>query len=661
MPQITKKIYATQSMTSRSDYKDTVLGTSLQAKQTADYNRTGYFNFYGIDTTTLPEFVTLKVYINSSDTTDVPAGELGYMSGQWDENTDYSNIPSYSTGYDYIKNKGWNEISVNKSTLINGFAFYPSANIYGSTMVSTRGDEEYRPHIEYETICPLVDGLTVTDNGDTVVCSWTQEDTQSWKLEVIKNNTTRKILTGTTDTTCTINKTDIADGGEINFKLTAYYEAEIVTKEVTETIDPIEAKILVLELPNTSINVDETFTVRWVSDNQSSFALELDGKIYTGTTQTSIIIPKSSISKGTKTVKLIVTYSNSYYSNSDTTSKSFVAYGKPIPPTFTTKSSYSSATPSVTWNSDEQTAYQLVIKHASSVIIDTGQVIGVNKYYITPLLTNGYTYTATLKVRNKYGLWSDEVSTSFTISFTMPNTPSIKAISDIATGSIIINVNTNIDNDTEYKNTEIWKREPGEDWKRMAYKLNATDVWQDFYVAGDVNYEYKARNIGKSGGISESDIVTAKTVVHGYNFYDVQDNNKHLMFECGDSPKPKINQTTTIHHFANTDAPTIFSDGLMYWTCTMNFTTYSRDDITTLYKLMKSKLLLYKDNKGHKWFGKITNSPEFQEDDVEIITIQLEFTQENLLEQDIYCGDNLELISWNGGWKFDGTHTFGGE
>ena len=511
---------------------------------------------------------------------------------------------------------------------------------------------------------PNISNLAVSGTSIDVpiIVTADKENVTNWTIQAIQNDIVKATKTGTGNITATFNIGEFNVGGTTIFKVTYSNLWKSGEAEIEVNLSYTQATINLLELPSSSINVDQPFTITWVTANQTNFSLQVGDKIYTGTTQKSITVPKGVIVKGTKSVTLTITFKNSYYSNTATTTATFVGYGAPSAPVLNTKSVYSSANPTLSWTSDEQVTYEVTIKRQLTVVESSKEVISTNKYYlVSAALENGGTYTVSVKIKNKYGLWSTESTAEFTVQFTVPKTPTIQAIADITTGSIILNVNTDTTGDTEYKNTEIWKREPNGVWKRMAYKLQAIDVWQDFYVAGGRNYEYKARNVGQSGGISESDVIIASTTVSGFNFYDVQDSNNFLRFMTGENPKPKINQSIVSNLFANASAPTSFGDGVLYYTCSFSFKTDDLNDLLKLEKIMKAKLLLYKDNKGHKWFGNITNSPDLPEDDVNDFTLALEFIQSQFTEEDVYCGDNIELISWNGGWKFDGTHILGGE
>lgn len=535
---------------------------------------------------------------------------------------------------------------------------------FSQTNINYFNDETHEepPYLEITKITPEIKNFKIEGDSidGTISCKWEQEDVQKWTFEVIQDGNTVLTQNGTEANT-TFNAGILKRGGVTKFKLTAWYETKSTVEEKEVDLQYTKATIDILEVSNT-VNVDELFKISWVSRNQTSFILDIDGRKFEGTTQQDILIPGGLISTGTKTATLTITYTGPYYTNYDSTSVTFVGYGKPQKPTLKLKSVYNSATPTFDWESNEQTSYKLTIKKLLTVVENSGEVIDNKQYYTTQtVLENNATYTVTLQVKNRFGIWSDEVYQDFIVQFNVPNTPHITAIADTSTGGIIINVYTDIENDNEYKNTEIWKREIGGEWKRMCFKLDSIYAWNDFYVAGGVNYEYKARNIGKNGGISESEIIKCSTVVLGMNLYNVEDQKEFLRFTCGQQPKDKLNQNVVSNLFAASEAPMHFSDGVVWWSTTLTLTLNTREEKMLLKKLMSRKLLLYKDNKGRKYFGNITNSPDFQEDDVEIIDVTLEFKESIFQEYDLYCGPNVQLIEWNGGWAFDGNHIFGGE
>ena len=342
----------------------------------------------------------------------------------------------------------------------------------------------------------------------------------------------------------------------------------------------------------------------------------------------------------------------------------FTSYGKPADPVITIPKLISSALPNITWESKEQEAYNVVIKKALNIVEKSENVISTAQYYkVKKTLENNTTYLVEVKIKNRYGLWSNTSKMEFTTQFSVPNKPTL-AYTLTNEGSIVLNVSTNLTGDTEYKNTEIWKKEPYGEWKRMAYNLKAEDAWEDFYCGGEIEYQYKAINVGVSGGKIESDVIKATAKVKFYTFYNVEDMYQNLTFKYDAKVTVTAIQNIAQNLFAGANAPMIESDGKIYFECEMQFSSRNNDDMNRLLDLMKqAKLLLYKDCKGHKYFGKIINNPQFPRSDLGIMTFNLSFCEEVFLEEDVYDGGNsgkLPLV-WDGTWMFNGTKTYGGK
>jgi hypothetical protein len=424
----------------------------------------------------------------------------------------------------------------------------------------------------------------------------------------------------------------------------------------------IAPSVIALEPNNINQNIELPINVSWSSQNQSTYKLTLDGKVYTGTTAKNLIIPANIITSGTKTMTLEITYQGVGYTTTATKTVTFLAYGKPPVPTLLNKTIISTATPLIKWSSTEQVSYDFKILKGSSNIVATGEVISTSQQYnVTTALENNTTYAIKLKVKNQYGLWSDYATGTFTTSFIVPNTPSISGFANITNGSIILNVET--ETSPEYKNTEIWRKEPYGEWKRMAYNLAEVDAWEDSYVKSNTEYEYKARSIGQTGGVAESDPIALSTKVNYYTFYNVEDLNNNIRFEYNARIKSRYNRNNALTMYAGCVAPSYETDDITYKSYVMQFATKDYSHIDKLASLLKSsKLLLYKDVKGNKAFGQIFGSFEPITDDLEVTTIEFNFTELSFLEQDVYAGDNtgLKLLMWDGTWMFDGTYVFGG-
>lgn len=509
--------------------------------------------------------------------------------------------------------------------------------------------------------------LTFTTSGtsidDTITVNWTLANQLSGTLKAYQNGSMVATKSVTTQNAIVFEAGAFKTTADITFVLEAGIKGTLYTsRKVLTGLTKIVPSISSLEPDKVNQNVDNDITVSWVAINQHSYKLEIDGTTYTGTTQNTLRIPGGTLSQGTKTIKLTIFYTSSWGEiRSVTKSVTFIGYGKPPLPTLNIKSLYSDATPSIRWVSSGQVAYRIIITSGISTIIDTQEVISPNLYYtLSKALSNNTDYVVKLKVKNQYNLWSDEVAGNFRTGFNVPITPSITVTADDS-GAIIVNVSANVTSDTTYKNTEIWRREELGEWVRIAYNLNANVAYRDFYVASDKVYEYKARNISQSGGVSESDIVSTSTKVQGYTFYDVENKNNYVSFINDVTVNPKFNVHESSNIFAGNERPTTEQGPEGYYDCAISFKTTDRTLEAKLIKLKRTaKVLLFKDRRGHKYFGNIVGSIAFSEDSIGIITIELQFIETNFLEQDVYAGENsgIKLLKWDGTWKFDGTHSY---
>lgn len=532
----------------------------------------------------------------------------------------------------------------------------------GNTWNSTYHDTVKSLTIPTATIKDFnVKGTSIDSN---ITCTWSQTDVYNWTVQAIQNGIVKASKTGTSITGCTFNVGELVTGGEMVFRIIGSNAWNSTQIDSIVTLTYTQAKIDLLDLPSTNVNTDNNFLISWVTQNQTSYKLEIDGNIYTGTTEKSLLIPRNTVGKGSKTIKLTIWFTNEYYQNTDTKEIIFTSYGKPDAPTLNIGSSINVATPTISWVCDSQTAFRLVVKQKENTFLDTLDIVSKEKSYtITKALSNNTEYTISIKIKSEYGLWSDETVVTVMAEFDVPNKPMISATNG-ENGSILLHVKTTVTGDEQYKYTEIWKKEPTSDWKRMAINMGYNDAWNDFYCGGGIEYQYKAVNVGKTGARVESEVVTGSTKVQYYNLYDVEDTSKVFTFKHDVKVTPTLIRNVKSNLFAGNNAPRSEQGKARYYQYSISFNSKNRSAIDDILNLMdNAKVILFKDCKGHKCFGKITNDPSFPESDLGIINFTLEFTEESFLEQDVYNGGFNGItkypLVWDGAWFFDGSEVFG--
>ncbi len=174
-----------------------------------------------------------------------------------------------------------------------------------------------------------------TSIDNPITCTWQQENVTSWTVKALQNGVVKATKSGTSITECTFNPGEFVMGGETIFRIRVSNQWNNMQTDVVVTLSYTKATISMIDLPGVTINTDESFKVAWVSNHQTRFKVELDGKNYEGTIAKSITIPKGVVSKGQKTIRVTIYFANAYYSNQASMETTFTSYGKPQDPVIT--------------------------------------------------------------------------------------------------------------------------------------------------------------------------------------------------------------------------------------------------------------------------------------------------------------------------------------
>ncbi|MCI8838133.1 MAG: hypothetical protein HFG74_08740 [Hungatella sp.] len=117
---------------------------------------------------------------------------------------------------------------------------------------------------------------------------------------------------------------------------------------------------------------------------------------------------------------------NKYNMFSEWSESQFVVIGKPGNPVIS--GAKNDAITEIVWvaNKSEESAARIRIKKGTSVIYDSGILpAGIEDTHKVDMILDNGNYVALLAISNMYGMWSDEVSYSFTIGRTKPDVPGI--------------------------------------------------------------------------------------------------------------------------------------------------------------------------------------------------------------------------------------------
>lgn len=102
----------------------------------------------------------------------------------------------------------------------------------------------------------------------------------------------------------------------------------------------------------------------------------------------------------------------------------FYSVGAPSVPTIYTVPN-NTARPVISWTAFDQQIYQVQVLSGETVVYDSGEVPGINvrQHKATTWLADGE-YTARVRIKNEYNMWSDWGSATFMVSTTKPEKPS---------------------------------------------------------------------------------------------------------------------------------------------------------------------------------------------------------------------------------------------
>ncbi|MDF2985737.1 MAG: hypothetical protein K0R50_1247 [Eubacterium sp.] len=281
----------------------------------------------------------------------------------------------------------------------------------------------------------------------------------------------------------------------------------------------------------------------------------------------------------------------------------FYVTGAPIAPNIINVTT-NTARPVITWGAASQQIYQLQILKDNNIIYDTGNVASttIKTHKITDFLADSG-YTARIRVKNEYDLFSDWASFFFTISTTKPYKPqvglsrnkySITALSNILNNSYLLLYRSEISSN---------------DFKCVTKSL--TDILIDNTIESNKQYQYFVRTVNSLEAYNDSDIkVTYSPKIDKSIFAPISylGNIFEVKVNLNDRPAKNItiNTPNTSNYFSGRKYPVIeysehFSKGV-----SLSFFIQDDKDYQQLLEIIYLKgIVLYRDSR-RKLYGNIS-------------------------------------------------------
>lgn len=525
----------------------------------------------------------------------------------------------------------------------------------------------YRDHLPLKPTSLVPNGINIY-RGQTVNFSWlfnsnNANDKQTkFDLEWSDDDgETWTRITQTTENTFYAMSTAAFSLGRVYWRVRTYDNFGQVSDWSDQAYVDVSGSLPPTNLvPNSvHVNIEQSIVFSWrfnsgvEGDQQTKFDLQWshdDGQTWSTITETtsntSYTMPPYTLPQG-NIIWRVRTY-DSLGQQSDWSQQAFITtIGAPNPPTITMPNIATQAKPYVSWHTNEsQLSYEVQVWDGTELFWTSGEVFSALKTcQIEKNLINHTTYTIRVRIKSEYNIWSDwatkEIVTEYAepkepivtlnpkngyIEVEIKNTPAnvldygfiIDTISEeFDYGSISDEPAEYIDygliDEASVEFNEIYRREVGGEWIRIAVNVPTDGSYQDYSVASGVKYEYMAVAYGIGGGIAESAISNGMITLKG-TWIHVADNPQETVYvfmfsvrdDRGDNWQPDVG----FMQFAGRVNPVAEYGDAESYSVRFNLRIKDNADFEQLKKLARSKkTLCYRDPRGRKVFGIIQTLP----------------------------------------------------
>ncbi len=359
---------------------------------------------------------------------------------------------------------------------------------------------------------------------------------------------------------------------------------------------------------------DEVIRFEWqyqseADDTQSKFDLQWSnngGQTWNTITQTTsnqyYDMPANTLSVG-DIVWRVRTYSQEGLVGEYSEQAAFASAGKPNTPVMTLPNpTETTSRPVIAWNASGQVMYQVQVLQGGTTVWDSGEVASIaGEVQVGTNLEDNTNYTARVRIKNQYDLWSDWASKSFLVDFELPNKPTFKIVKDLKRGSIRLSINNPVpDGAGGFAYNEIYRRRVNEDWIRIATAIERDGAYEDCALASGQPYEYKIRTIGTSG-FMDSDTKYADIKLLCSQLASISDKGLYVDLRYNAKRKINIDVEKGTHIFAGRTQPVDEFGEHKSRVLGLSATINNEESLEALIQLVESaETLLYRDHKGRK-------------------------------------------------------------
>lgn len=288
----------------------------------------------------------------------------------------------------------------------------------------------------------------------------------------------------------------------------------------------------------------------------------------------------------------------------------FTSAGKPTTPVLTKPdATENTSTPLIAWTGTGQVMYQAQVLQGETITWDSGEIASTaGQVQVGTALADNTSYTAKVRIKNQYDLWSDWATKAFTVDFELPNKPGIDIIKDLIRYSARITIsNPTPDSAGGFEYNEVYRREVDGEWMRIATEVERDSTYEDCAMKSGQPYEYKVRAVG-TYGYMDSDVKFSEVKVKDSQLASLTDKSLYVPLRYDPKRTISIGAERALMKFAGrTQAVTEFGEHIDKGIA-LQFVVESLENVDKLIELVEStETLLFRDGKGRKIYCTVGN------------------------------------------------------
>ena len=543
----------------------------------------------------------------------------------------------------YVLPKG--KLKVGKNKIKVRVYNAPDDNVTNSSIY-----KEAETSITLSRILPAItnDSFTLNDTNidNKITFSW--QSTNQTRFGLYQDDII--LVSGNTAQSCTI-KEGILKSGNSNFKLIVYYESGFDTVSVeatlTKTLTCNIPIIYNLEPSNLNKNINEQIAVTFsTNDFCDRWELKSGSNIASGTTERSVIFGSNTFTKGDNTLQLTIFYTPKWDTSNSvvrtaTKTVTFFGYGVPSNPKLVLDETYSTSAPCLFWEqNEEQTAYEYTISK-NDEIIACDEAISTDNYVFVSGLEDKTTYEFSLRIKNKWGLYSGYVVSSFSTLFNEILLPNFYLTQTQNGVTIAINGYQ----EETFKSVSVYRRTAYEPWVEIAHNCNIIDTITDSTTPCGTDVLYKLRVYNTDGAYKDTESKSINIMLRNYLLLNVENLDETFQLDFV-KVSTTLNTDFVIKKFTNRARPTIFKGKANYATLSLEV-EIERDKIMELLAFINESneynLFCFKSYKGERKFV-MARIDSYAPVNAHIMSVSMELTEIDFIETRMHSGTGYRKI-----------------